>query len=442
MEFRPKCEHADAALGRRCVSQTGDRKMPDVWEHRRGWLMSIADQGLVSASSFFALVVITRSIPPAEVGRYALTYATVMIMSSLNAALISTPHAVLSIGRDAHRFLSNQFLALAGLSVLQLAVFVPFLLFGLGFDPSLVLPGMCFLVLLQCHELTRTAFFAQLRPQTTLLLDACTHLPRMLVLALAAWSGTLTLAGALWIIAASLLVWPIFSRPHRLRPAAIAQHVARSWQFGRWLLIESLAYVVSTQAYLYVVNALLNLESVAGLAATQNLLNAVNVVFMGVVAYLLPLSRTTLLEHGFEDWRQLLRRTALLVTLALIVIVGAIALFAGELLTLFYGADYAQFAPLLLGLSLPLTLQGANAIAAAAFQTAERPQIGLAAKVAGGTFALLWAFPGIAAFGVWGAVIGLGATPVIWIITYAIFLKRGALSKAQVMPRVTARLSI
>ncbi len=407
---------------------------------RWGWITTIADQGLVSASSFIVLIAITRSVAPAEVGRYALIYATLMIAGSIQAALVFTPHSVLSIGHDTHHFLSNQFVTLTGLLGLQLAIFVPVLSFGLELNRDVIVPACLVLVLLQGHELTRTAFLAELRPAVTLRLDLCTHLPRIGVLVIAAAAGELTLARALWIIAASLLVWPLFAQPHRLRPSGLVRHVAQSWRFGRWLLIESLAYVVSTQAYLYAVKALLDLESVAGLAASQNLLNAVNVIFMGVVAFVLPLSRATLLERGFDAWRNLLARAVVLVTGALFALVACIALFSRELLALFYGAQYAQYAPLLLGLALPLTLQGANSLAAAAFQTAERPEIGLVAKVAGGIFALAWAYPGITAFGIWGAVIGIGATPVVWIITYATFLKRGALSETGVMSRVQARM--
>src|SRR5262245_49456340 len=60
---------------------------------RWNWLVSIADQGLVSASSFLTLVAISRSVHPEEVGRYALVYAGVMIVTSLQAALVTTPHA-------------------------------------------------------------------------------------------------------------------------------------------------------------------------------------------------------------------------------------------------------------------------------------------------------------------------------------------------------------
>jgi O-antigen/teichoic acid export membrane protein len=409
-----------------------------ITDRRWGLIVSVADQAIVSASNFVALIVITRSVQPADVGRYALIFASVMIMSSLQPALISTPHAVLSIGRNMRQFLGNQYVALAALSSLQVVIAIPVLSYVLHFDVSIVVPAVFFLVLLQGHELTRTAFFSELRPQMTLLLDACTHIPRIAVLAGAAFFGKITLPSALWTIVASLTVWLLFARLTTLQPRALADHIGRSWRFGRWLVLESVAYVLSTQAYLYVVNALLDLESVAGLAASQNLLGVLNVVFMGAVAFILPLSRTTLLEQGFDNWRHLLGRTTALVTIALIGIVAVIALFAKPLLGLLYGAHYAQYSLLLLGLALPLTLQGANALAGAAFITAERPEIGFVAKLIAGIFAVVWAYPGIVAFGIWGAVIGLGATPVIWVLTYALFLRRGALSEYNVMRRVAA----
>jgi O-antigen/teichoic acid export membrane protein len=400
------------------------------------WLTSIADQGLVSVSSFVTLIVVSRSMSAQSVGLYALILAGVIIVSSAQAALVTTPHAVLSIGKDRDRFLGNQFVASAALSVVQAAVFIAGLSSGLGLDVTIVVPATLFLLLRQAHELTRIAYLAELRPDVVLALDMWTHLPRLGLLVLLASLERLSLPIVFWIISASLLIWPFFAQLQRLRPAQILGHARGSWAFGRFLLVEALAYIFSTQAYLYVVHALLDLETVAGLAASQNLLSAVNVVFMGVAAYVLPLSRTTLLRDGYDDWQRLLRRTAQIVTVAMLLIVVSIASLSRELLTFFYGVEYGAFAPFLLGLAIPIVLHGANAVAEAAFQTAERPEISVVAKVAGAAFSIVWAYPAISIFGTWGAVIGLAATPLIWSITYATFLARGALSRTRVQRRL------
>jgi len=206
-----------------------------------------------------------------------------------------------------------------------------------------------------------------------------------------------------------------------------------NWRFGRWLLVETVAHLVSTRGYLYLVGALLGREQVAALGASQNLANVVNVVVMGLSAAAVPIARLKLEREGYAAWMRWLKTVAVVMVIASGGAFAAVAAFAQPLVGWLYPTFYAPYAPLVIVLSFGMLLEALSANLTLAFWTAERPDLNVVGKLAAAGVAIVWAYPGIATFGLYGAAAGLVASPVIWLLVGGFFVFRGTLSQSRVV---------
>jgi len=392
----------------------------------------MSDQAVVSASNFLTFLIVTRFLDPGDVGTFALVFAGLVALNGLQNALIATPIKVIGIGEDRAEFVNRQ-AALLALAVLpQALLFALFSAWTLGLGPWSYVAAGALVATFQFHALARAGELSRLRPGATLKLDLACYGVRFLALSLLIYRDQFSLTGALWCMTAGFLVWPVFSKTIRLTARVSREHVARVWRFGRWLLVDAVAYSLSTHFYLYAMGLLLTLEAVGAISAVQNLLSVLNVLFMGVAAYLLPLARVQLVDQGYDAWRRLIVMASTVVTGGMVIVVLGLCLIPGTSLSLVYGEHYASYANLLVFLAIPAALNGFNAIANVAFQTMERPAVGVLAKVLSAVFAVLWVYPGVTSYGIWGAAIGLAATPVIWALTFAACMLLGGLSRHRI----------
>ena len=154
---------------------------------------------------------------------------------------------------------------------------------------------------------------------------------------------------------------------------------------------------------------------------------------MGLSAAAVPIAKLKLAREGYLAWKQWLMKVSVAMLVAAGTAFAALALFAQPLMEALYPPFYAQFAPLVVVLSFGMLLEALSANVTSAFWTAERPDLNVVGKVAAAVVAVAWAYPGISAFGVYGAAIGLVLSPVIWLLVGGYFLFNGALSARRVV---------
>jgi O-antigen/teichoic acid export membrane protein len=196
--------------------------------------------------------------------------------------------------------------------------------------------------------------------------------------------------------------------------------------------LETIAYSASTQVYLYLTALWVDTAAVGILSAVLVLMNAVNVILLGVMNHAVPVARQRLLVGGYDPWRRWLVRIGVFLTAG----VGAFGLLASlaaePLLTLVYGPAYAASAYLVPIVALQLFLSALNTVLSAAFRTAEMPHVGFAAKVASTLATLLLAYPLLQHWGAAGAAVGLVVTQLLWTATYVGYVGRGVLNQVRV----------
>jgi O-antigen/teichoic acid export membrane protein len=402
-------------------------------QNRRLSLLSIADQLVCSGSNFVATVLLTHALAPEAFGAYMLVFAAVMILGGAQQGFVTGPYRSLGATRGLDDgYVSAQLRIQLVLVLVEAAALVLFLCLQLDADADVIAAAVVLLALFQLHEFVRTMLTTRLSLSRLLAIDVLTHGTRLGALVLCLAAGTLDVASALACVAAPTLIAATQLRAWRLRPGELAAVWWSNVRFGRWLLVESLAHVVSTRAYLYAVGALLGHEQVAGLSASQNIAAGVNVVAMGLTAAAVPIARLALEREGYGAWRRWLTQVSWLVAFVTGAVFVAIAAFAGPIMGLLYPDYYGDFAPIAALLAFGVWLESMTAPLSSAFWTAERADLNAVGKVAAAAFAVVWMYPGVEAFGLYGVVVGLIATPVIWLLVGGLLIRNGSLARARV----------
>lgn len=411
----------------------------------KGIVVSILDQGVVSLSNLLTSVVAARKLTPDEFGVFSLFYATLLVFSGIQNALIGNPIRVFGVakgGSNGSGYFETQFglqLALGGITSLLSAGILASGTLG----PSAVwvsFPLCVFFV--QLHELARTILATKLSVISLLSLDLWTHCGRILLLAILALTDRLTTNTLfLGIAIPSAFAAGAYLFPYRslsVRRREILSRSLENWTFGKWILIETCAYAVSSQLYLYLTALIIDARSAGALNAALAVLNLINVLLSGVMGFAIPVARDRLLNMNYEAWANWLKSVGFLIMAAVLVLWGVVALLAEHLLRVAYGEYYSGFAYLIQIIGFSYIFRAANTVLIAAFRTAELPQVGFSAQFMSAIVSSLIAYPLITEFGIAGAALGLVVVQVVWTVTYVYYVTHGALSKSAVLLRVLA----
>lgn len=412
-------------------------KVPWESETARKSALSVLDQAICSASSFLTGVIVARALLPEAFGVYSLYFTGIILLGGFQNALITGPVRVLGV-RPSGAAASGYFRSQVGLQLALSLVLIVGAAIGcfalLPADLSTTLAFLLCLLLVQLQELARVINLTRLTLTALLRLDLVTHGLRIGLLLVAMSLDKLSAGTALLIIAITCGVGLFVAGRNAYPAAATASHrdtAAANWRYGRWLLLETIAYSASTQIYLYFTALWVSAAAVGGLSAVLVLMNAANVLLLGVMNFAVPIARQRLLENGYDAWRHWLFRVGMLLAGAIAVFGVGASLYAQPLLGLIYSPAYGSFAFLMPIVAVQQFLVACNAVLSAAFRTAEMPHVGFAAKAISAGVSLLLSYPLLTRWGVTGAAVGLVITQAIWTAVYAFYAARGALRNAR-----------
>jgi O-antigen/teichoic acid export membrane protein len=397
------------------------------------WI-TVVDQALCSLTNFATGILVAKATTPEQFGKYSLLMSALLMMSSVQNALVTGPTRILGV-RHEHRarFFGAQMLLQLGLIVLLVAGFA----FGNVVTESTDREHAgAFILALACTqilELLRVVCLTRFAIGRLLAVDLLSNGTR-LVLIFACWNaGWLTPVSAFCIIGIAALTgfgaWPrhLIRRPSTL--ANIRVVASGNWTFGRWLLVEGLAFNLSTQIYLFLTAIWVETSAVGGLMAVQTLFNAFNIFIIGISNYAAPTARRALIGNDYKSWQRVLFRVASILVVGAIVFGALVTARAEALLSAFYSPTYAEFAFLMPFAAIQAVMQAIASIFLTSFRTALMPEVGAAAHATGAAVTLVASYPLINAFGVLGAAIGLVITPAVWIAVYVCCMMAGMLNR-------------
>jgi O-antigen/teichoic acid export membrane protein len=430
---------------------TSDRVGARSWEKiafplssiPNGVILSVFDQGIVSLSNFLTTVIAARTLAPDQFGMFSLFYATLLILSGVQNALITGPIRVLGVqkagGGTTDYFQAQIYLQLT-LGIAISLISVTALIASASAKSSVGISFSLCVFFVQLQELARAILATKLSIVSLLWLDVLTHSSRIvLVILLAATDAVTTTSLFLAIAIPCGITASIFLRFHRmggLQLNVLLIRALENWLFGRWILVETFVYTISSQFYFYITAIMINIESVGALNAALSVLNLINVLLSGVMSFAIPVARQRLLNIGFNAWKSWLKRVGVALTMCVLVLWIAITVLARPLLSFTFSDFYAEYAYLIQIVGFSYVFRAVNTVLIAAYRTAGLPQVGSSAQLASAILSLLIAYPLIKTLGVGGAALGFVVTQIAWTLVYLYYLSIGSLSESRVLQRV------
>ena len=415
------------------------RKLLEQLSHGivKGSYFSILSQALVSGSNFLTGIIIAKATGVSEFGVFSLIAATVLGLQGIQQALITGPMLFMSrVGEEDNDRISQYFMLQVLLSAplaVGAAIALGTFLHQWSAGQLIGIIGAVFF--LQMQEFSRAKLYIALWASKVLVLDVTNHGLRLTVLLLLWKSDYLTVSIAFLVLA---LTSGITSLPvvRSLTPQTFrncADLAKNSFQYGRWLLLESFAYYLSVPLYLYLSSALLSDGDTGGLSAAISLLNMPNVLVLGLMNLAVPMARRKLMNEGYEAWRSQLVSTGAVVIAVSLFLYAVISASGSFLLVTVYSPEFAKYANIFPIVGACYCFLAVDTVLAAAFRLAHTPQIGAVTKLWSSIITVSVAYPLISLWGLVGAAIGLALTSATWLAIYLLYIYKGALRAEKVL---------
>jgi O-antigen/teichoic acid export membrane protein len=314
--------------------------------------LGIADQAVISGANFVFMIVAARYLGPAAFGLFALLYLILGLIESVQDSLITTPHTVISAGKnkDAYRVYTSSAaliqLGFAGASVIitTLAAFFALILDFAIASVLFVLSFTIFASLMQ--QFTRRVLYTESRFGAALVQDVLAHglrLSMLGMLLLTVGPSELRLfliVGIAFFVSSLFGTWQIRGSLTRgFDRSIIRQH----WNFGNWLVASKVVSMVPNYATAAILSATLSVSAYGAYRAALQLVHGANVLLEASNTLIRPrLARDA--QRGPEAVARTMRPIMLVGGVALSLFGAALILLREPLLSNIYGSQFAPFA--------------------------------------------------------------------------------------------------
>lgn len=410
-------------------------------------IWGLADQLVVSVTSFAAMIIIARSTDVSQLGLYSIGNSLIIMLLTIQDSLITRPYSIQIFkpaGTPEEHGFSSLLLSWMVSALAVTAALVAALYFWLSADESgslaLALAISFVAPLVLFREFGRRYSFANLKAYRAFAVDMVAALSILMPMAYLGWSGQLNAVAAIVTIGCgagiSGTLWFLRRRrAFRYSSDALKKTLQQSWGLGKWLLGSQLAMQFQGYAIHWLCLLVIGAAMTGTYAACLSIVALANPFLYGFFNLLTPKSVRTLKDQGPEELRrQVFRDSALLG--GMMAAFTIFIYFAGEtLMGLLYGSEeYANHGHVLTVLSLASVASAVGAFggpAAIALQSAERGRAIASIAVITCIIGSLASWYLISNHGLAGAAWGLLVTEVIGAIgRWTLFVRLGYVKPA------------
>ena len=321
-----------------------------------GW--AFADQCIVSAANFLTIYLFARYLATSNFGAFMLAYTGLMLMTSMQSAIVIQPHNVLAV-----RLPRKEYQQFTGALLIMQIMFCAAICGVLGAIGLLVaqsrLPaagGVLIALAVTAvpwmgQEFVRRVLYTRSDSRAAALNDSVTYGLQLLgaLVLMFFWADRASPETALAVLGASSLAGVLIGlrqlRGHvclrQLDRGALTRTWAEVWKFGKWLTAQNALVWLGTHGHSWIVGLLLGAEQVGFYRAATHISNLMNPLRQAAYSYL-P-SRGSLAYHtgaaaGLSRW---VSTTSLALLLALVPFYVLLVGFPGSVLAFAYGDRYA-----------------------------------------------------------------------------------------------------
>lgn len=374
---------------------------------------TLLDQGIVSLGSFIVNIFLARQLAPTEYGTFALLWGGLLGLQQINAALVFHPMSVRLVVAEGehHKELLSTSAVLVALACIPQCIVLSLAL--LAFGRGDILPStVAWFALWQMQETMRRGLFAGFRHKLAIVGDAISYIGQVAIIGLFLIQGPLSLTNILYCMAATsgmaALVQAYQLGLSLRRPKDFRRTLLDFWMVGRWALVNNLASQLRFQILLWQLAALFGAVAAASFQATQNVVNLVNPIILGICNIIPQTTAHAQARGNAHAWRS--ARIYALLGIPPTFAYYAFALIAPEIiLHVFYGAG-SQYGELSFAVRLLViaAIAGYGADMVSSFlHGANTAGLALVINAIGTGTAILLALPLTAAYGLNGTFLAL-----------------------------------
>ena len=389
----------------------------DTWLGRLAaneMIMAVADQILVSGTTFVIGIAAARLLGLEQFGQFAMVLILAGLIQAFVNSLLSSPMMTLAgrpAGRSDHYFASlivwGVFQTLIGGLFAGLVIGVALGLRDGGIPWGLAAAAAAYSMAQNFHFILRRILFARRRAWQALLFDLARY-GLLVLFGIVAWAvGQVpSVASVLWLLASSALLSSIpvvqALKDGRVRARLLGAIWTRHWPFARWLVLMTLLTFGHEQAIALGLGFVLSDEAVGGLRAGQYLLGMTHFITMSMDNFMPGGAARALSSGGEPALKSYLLRTFILFGLPTGLLIVGLFIFAGPVLQTVFGQGYDQFAPILRIFAIGYVCIFVRDVCSHYFRAKERTDLIFRAFVASTVVSLVLIYPLIA----WGGVTG------------------------------------
>jgi len=427
------------APGRRGLSLLAKILSPDTALHQS--VISLADQGVTSATNFLTGVIIARACSKEELGLYMLGFSLILLMTDLQTSLITTPYMVY-----APRLKGRAHALYTGSTLIHQSTFCLIVMFGVmcgafavtrGVGPKALGPVLWALVLVSAlimlREHARRVSFARLRLMTALIFDACIAVGQISGLLVLARFGLLSASRAYWVIGSvcgvAVLGW-LWSDRGFYDPQ-IKESLAdlrKNWILGKWVFASGLLWAVSMNLYPWLLAVFHGVASTGVWAACLGVVSVGNPLLLGIQNLVGPKLAHEYAAKGTMALNRLVLKTTALVVAPMSLLCLLMFVWGGRLLPLLYGRQYGSNGLVVAILALNLLVGAAGFSFSRGLFALDRARVDFLVNFTALFIMVTLGLWLVRAFGPLGAALGLlGANIVATAVRATAFLRQPAL---------------
>ncbi|GAB6495197.1 hypothetical protein bcgnr5385_23220 [Bacillus cereus] len=128
----------------------------------------------------------------------------------------------------------------------------------------------------------------------------------------------------------------------KLNLKSIISGVLWNLNYGKWILGGNIFYWIGSQSYLFAATIFLDISSTAKIAATQNIINAVNVLVMGIQNIAMPMANKKLDIYGIAVLKKYIKKLIVIISVSVGLYGIVITLFSESIMDFLYKGQYSD----------------------------------------------------------------------------------------------------
>lgn len=381
--------------------------------------VALADQAMVSATSFLTTVIISRYSGAGQLGAYAIGISVLASAYTVQGQLISLPYSIHrhspTLPPEDHAGGSLVSAGLLASMFALLLVTIASSLFASGASPELVAITWALAAVMPfalLRDFFRRFAFTHLQMAHALLLDAAVAAIQLSSLGWLGWTGsmsavtaTVALGGSCGIVALGCM---LLSRARfSIRRNQVRATMKQSWMLGKWFLVNQIMVQVQRFCTYWLLATISGATMTGVYAACMSIVAFTNPLFYGLNNLFTQKSILAWKEGGGPT----LRRRALQDMLSLAAAMGPFCLLTfwfGEpvLHFLFRGDEYLGYGHVIAILACAFLAFALGTPAGNALASMERPRTVLAVNSAGTILTILVVWRSLVGWGFTGAAYG------------------------------------